>query len=119
VSEGFTWQKSSFSGGGDGNHCVEMAATATGLALRESDDPAAVLTSTPARLRALLAAVKRVAGWQKSSFSGGGDGNDCLELATYRQAPVLRESEDPTIVLATTPARLAALLAALKEPIAG
>jgi hypothetical protein len=52
--------------------------------------------------------------WQKSSFSGGGDGNNCLELSTAPTGPALRESHDPTTVLATTPTRLAALLSALK-----
>ncbi|MDX3531502.1 DUF397 domain-containing protein [Streptomyces sp. ID05-39B] len=31
------WQKSSFSGGGDGNNCLELASTPTTLHLRESD----------------------------------------------------------------------------------
>jgi hypothetical protein len=52
--------------------------------------------------------------WQKSSFSGGGDGNECLELATAPGHIALRESDDPTTTLATTPTRLAALLASLK-----
>jgi hypothetical protein len=26
--------------------------------------------------------------WQKSSFSGGGEGNDCLELATTGPTPL-------------------------------
>jgi hypothetical protein len=54
--------------------------------------------------------------WQKSSFSGGGDGNECLELAAAPIGPALRESDDPATVLATTPTRLAALLSALKTP---
>jgi hypothetical protein len=55
------WQKSSFSGTGDDNNCVELAASATSshLHLRESDDPGAVLTTGTAPLRSLLAAVKR------------------------------------------------------------
>ncbi|MCZ4099028.1 DUF397 domain-containing protein [Streptomyces sp. So13.3] len=52
------WRKSSFSGGGNGD-CVEVAAGDTGLVhLRESDDPLAVITTTPAALRALLRAAK-------------------------------------------------------------
>jgi hypothetical protein len=42
--------------------------------------------------------------WQKSSFSGGGEGNACLELATSAQALHLRESDYPTVLLTTTPA---------------
>jgi hypothetical protein len=47
--------------------------------------------------------------WRKSSFSA--DGNNCLELAMTPGAAVhIRESDDPAVVLNTTPARLAALL---------
>ncbi|MEV6178807.1 DUF397 domain-containing protein [Streptomyces sp. NPDC052015] len=42
------WQKSSFSGSGDGNNCLELAATPTTLRLRESDTPA---TASPQPLR--------------------------------------------------------------------
>ncbi|BCL29420.1 DUF397 domain-containing protein [Streptomyces aurantiacus] len=55
------WQKSSFSGGGDDEDCLEISATPTTLHLRESDTPAAVLSPTPTALNALLTAVKRVA----------------------------------------------------------
>ncbi|MGX9889968.1 DUF397 domain-containing protein [Streptomyces sp. NPDC002276] len=48
------WQKSSFSGGGDGNACIELATTPTTLHLRESDTPATFLTTTPTALAALL-----------------------------------------------------------------
>jgi hypothetical protein len=48
--------------------------------------------------------------WQKSSFSGGGEGNDCLELAAAPTTLHLRESDDPTTVLTTTPTSLAHLL---------
>ncbi|WP_328495353.1 DUF397 domain-containing protein [Streptomyces sp. NBC_00414] len=48
--------------------------------------------------------------WQKSSFSGGGDGNACVELATEPHAIRLRESDTPSIELVTTPVPLAHLL---------
>ncbi|WP_329219286.1 DUF397 domain-containing protein [Streptomyces sp. NBC_01485] len=49
------WQKSSFSGGGDGNDCVELAcATPTALHLRESDAPTTALTTSPTPLTHLL-----------------------------------------------------------------
>ncbi|USQ82404.1 DUF397 domain-containing protein [Streptomyces phaeoluteigriseus] len=51
------WQKSSFSGGGDGSNCLELASTPTTLHLRESDTPATVLTTTPAPLTHLLDAI--------------------------------------------------------------
>ncbi|GAB2878521.1 DUF397 domain-containing protein [Streptomyces mayteni] len=54
-----SWQKSSFSS--EGNNCLEVAAAPRGGAvlLRESDEPDTVLRATPARLRALLATVRR------------------------------------------------------------
>ncbi|WKX72395.1 DUF397 domain-containing protein [Streptomyces sp. XD-27] len=55
----FTWQKSSFSEPGS-DQCVEVAAGPTGTThLRESDDPAIVIRTNPAALRALMRAVKR------------------------------------------------------------
>ncbi|WP_406414424.1 DUF397 domain-containing protein [Streptomyces sp. NBC_01614] len=35
-----TWRKSSYSGGGDGNNCVEIAASPTHIAIRDSKAPA-------------------------------------------------------------------------------
>ncbi len=52
------WQKSSFSGGGDGNNCVELAAADGMMWLREGDVPGDVIAVTPAALRALLRTVK-------------------------------------------------------------
>ncbi|MFE6164729.1 DUF397 domain-containing protein [Streptomyces sp. NPDC056486] len=55
------WQKSSFSSGSDGASCVELASSDGTLLLRESDDPARVLTAAPEGLAALIRHV-RVAG---------------------------------------------------------
>ncbi|MCF4139412.1 DUF397 domain-containing protein [Streptomyces sp. Tue 6430] len=52
--------------------------------------------------------------WQKSSYSGPDDGNDCLELASTSATLHLRESDTPTTVLTTTPAPLAHLLDAIR-----
>ncbi|MEV1061741.1 DUF397 domain-containing protein [Streptomyces sp. NPDC050263] len=52
------WQKSTFSDGGNGNTCVELAASAQGTHLRESDTPATALTTTPAALAHLLAGIR-------------------------------------------------------------
>ncbi|MEU3786550.1 DUF397 domain-containing protein [Streptomyces sp900129855] len=52
------WQKSSFSGSGDGNACLELASTPTTLHLRESDTPATILTTTSAALAHLLAGIR-------------------------------------------------------------
>ncbi|UGY92255.1 DUF397 domain-containing protein [Streptomyces gobiensis] len=51
-----SWQKSSFSGPeGD---CVELAAINGEIALRESDEPHAVLSTDHVRLRALVSHIK-------------------------------------------------------------
>jgi hypothetical protein len=55
---GLKWQKSSFSGGGEGNDCLELASTATTCHLRESDTPATALTVTPTVLSQFLAAIR-------------------------------------------------------------
>ncbi|MEU2211057.1 DUF397 domain-containing protein, partial [Streptomyces hygroscopicus] len=45
--------------------------------------------------------------WQKSSYSADGPGNACVELAHAPGAAVLlRESDDPDVIIATTPAAL-------------
>ncbi|MFD3515372.1 DUF397 domain-containing protein [Streptomyces sp. NPDC058657] len=53
--------------------------------------------------------------WQKSSFSGGGEGNACVELASHAHTLLLRESEDPAHILTPAPTALAALLHHLRE----
>jgi hypothetical protein len=54
-----TWQKSSYSGGPEGN-CLYLATAPDGtLRLRESDTPDTILTATPASLAALLEVISR------------------------------------------------------------
>ncbi len=54
--------------------------------------------------------------WQKSTYSVGGDGNDCVELASSTPTTLhLRESETPVTVLTTTPAPLGDLLRAVRD----
>ncbi|WP_416977834.1 DUF397 domain-containing protein [Streptomyces sp. T028] len=48
--------------------------------------------------------------WQKSSFSGGAAGNECVELARSDRSLLLRESDDPARILPIAPSSLAALL---------
>ncbi|MEU0115507.1 DUF397 domain-containing protein [Streptomyces bobili] len=48
------WQKSTFSDGGEGDTCVELAVSPTHIHLRESDTPATALTTTPTALAQLL-----------------------------------------------------------------
>ncbi|MFJ5301302.1 DUF397 domain-containing protein [Streptomyces sp. NPDC088350] len=52
------WQKSTFSGGGEGNTCVELAAAPTTLHLRESDTPNTELTTTATPLTHLIHRIK-------------------------------------------------------------
>ncbi|MFI2641411.1 DUF397 domain-containing protein [Streptomyces sp. NPDC018610] len=42
------WRKSSYSGGGEGNTCVEIAALPSRIAIRDSKDPARAVLSVPA-----------------------------------------------------------------------
>ncbi|MEV6384507.1 DUF397 domain-containing protein [Streptomyces sp. NPDC051773] len=53
--------------------------------------------------------------WQRSTFSGGAEGNACIELAAAADAPALqlRESETPATVLASSPASIAQLVRAI------
>jgi uncharacterized protein DUF397 len=54
-------------------------------------------------------------GWQKSSFSGGGDGAECVEVsAGDRRRLRLRESEAPLRVFDASPAALAGLIRHVK-----
>ncbi|WP_190083632.1 DUF397 domain-containing protein [Streptomyces longisporoflavus] len=53
-----TWQKSSFSGGGDGANCVEIGLAQSTIHLRESDTPDQVLSTSPESLAALIRHVR-------------------------------------------------------------
>lgn len=54
--------------------------------------------------------------WQKSSFSGGDDGNNCVEVkANTTETVVLRESDSPHEVITTTPQALSGLIRHLKS----
>jgi hypothetical protein len=48
--------------------------------------------------------------WQKSTFSSGSDGANCVEIARDEGTLLLRESDDPTRILPVTRDQLAALL---------
>lgn len=43
--------------------------------------------------------------WQKSSFSGGGQGDACVEVADRRTHISIRDSKAPTRATLTFPAR--------------
>jgi hypothetical protein len=51
------WRKSSFSEDSDGN-CVEVALSGDDVLIRESDEPAAIVTTTPERLRTFLVGIR-------------------------------------------------------------
>ena len=52
--------------------------------------------------------------WRKSSFSGNGVDNACLELAAADGAIHLRESEAPATAIRTAPRPLAAFIRGAK-----
>ncbi|MEU6523710.1 DUF397 domain-containing protein [Streptomyces sp. NPDC046924] len=57
------WRKSTYSGGGEGNTCVEIAALSTHIAIRDSKAPARATLSFPARsFGAFIESVKRSRG---------------------------------------------------------
>ncbi|MGW6014164.1 DUF397 domain-containing protein [Streptomyces sp. NPDC055210] len=58
MNQALRWQKSTFSGGGDGNTCVEIATSPGTLHLRESDTPSVELTTTTGPLAHLILGVK-------------------------------------------------------------
>ncbi|MFD0309537.1 DUF397 domain-containing protein [Streptomyces sp. NPDC127119] len=57
--------------------------------------------------------------WQKSTFSDGGDGNTCVEIATSPGTLHLRESDRPGVELTTTTGPLARLIRGVKAGVVG
>lgn len=54
-----TWRKSSYSGGGDGNNCVEVASSPAHISIRDSKTPAiAALTFPHTAFTAFVTALK-------------------------------------------------------------
>ncbi|MFH8785878.1 DUF397 domain-containing protein [Streptomyces roseoverticillatus] len=52
--------------------------------------------------------------WQKSTFSGNEQTNDCVEVAAIGEVMALRESDTPVTIVRTTPSALGALIRTLK-----
>ncbi|MBT2384838.1 DUF397 domain-containing protein [Streptomyces sp. ISL-11] len=52
--------------------------------------------------------------WQKSSYSSGGEPENCIEIGGFPSATHLRESETPHTTLPLTPHRLAGLIRTLQ-----
>lgn len=59
--EALHWQKSTYSGGAEGNACVELAASRGAIHLRESDTPATALTTDTVTLAHLLEGIRNSA----------------------------------------------------------
>ncbi|MGW6293119.1 DUF397 domain-containing protein [Streptomyces sp. NPDC055058] len=56
--------------------------------------------------------------WRKSSYSGPGDGNECVEIANAPTRISVRDSKTPTRpTLSFTASVFAVFLDALKEPV--
>lgn len=54
--------------------------------------------------------------WRKSSYSGGGDGNNCVEIAPYDSRIAIRDSKTPARATLSVPAgAFAAFVEALKS----
>jgi hypothetical protein len=54
-----TWQKSSFSAGDDGDHCIELTDGAMArIALREGDDPLVAMSASPTLVASLIRHLK-------------------------------------------------------------
>ena len=55
--------------------------------------------------------------WRKSSYSGEGDGNDCVEIANSPTHVAVRDTKTPARATLTVPAgAFTALIEALKTP---
>ncbi|MEV8405660.1 DUF397 domain-containing protein [Streptomyces niveus] len=52
--------------------------------------------------------------WQKSSFSGGDDNQNCVELAHTDGQILMRESDVPDTIVTTSPEKLRAFLLGVK-----
>ncbi|MFG2938271.1 DUF397 domain-containing protein [Streptomyces sp. NPDC048282] len=54
--------------------------------------------------------------WRKSSYSGPGDGNECVEMSTTPTHTAVRDSKAPTRAILTFPAgAFGAFVGALKS----
>lgn len=59
----------------------------------------------------------RPGAWQRSSFSGSGDGNNCVEIATLPTRIAIRDSKRPTRGTLSFPAAaFADFVASLRSP---
>ncbi|MEU3253273.1 DUF397 domain-containing protein [Streptomyces sp. NPDC006997] len=55
--------------------------------------------------------------WRKSTYSDGGDGNTCVEIAELPDGIAIRDSKTPTRAILTFPApSFSAFVSHLKKP---
>jgi hypothetical protein len=62
MTEALCWRKSTYSGGADGNTCVEIAELPTRIAIRDSKAPARGMLSVPTNLFAAFVAALKASG---------------------------------------------------------
>ncbi|MFJ9213557.1 DUF397 domain-containing protein [Streptomyces sp. NPDC102264] len=53
--------------------------------------------------------------WRKSSKSSDDEDSNCLELAEHGDEILMRESDNPDVIIHTTPTRLRAFLDSAKQ----
>ncbi|MDI3388228.1 DUF397 domain-containing protein [Streptomyces sp. B-S-A8] len=58
TAESINWQKSSYSEGGEGGQCIELAVADRGILIRESDEPDRTVATSSEKLRAFVLGVK-------------------------------------------------------------
>jgi F420-0:gamma-glutamyl ligase len=115
---GIEWRKSSYSGGNQGDACVEVGVGVPGVVpVRDSKDPQGpVLTFTPSAWTAFLAEARDFS-WHKSSYSGGDQGSECVEVGVGAPGVVpVRDSKDPQgPVLTFTPSAWTAFVTSVRD----
>ncbi|MFI8816432.1 MULTISPECIES: DUF397 domain-containing protein [unclassified Streptomyces] len=53
--------------------------------------------------------------WRKSTKSSGAEGNNCLEVAEVGGEILMRESDNPDVIIRTTRVKLRAFLGGAKD----
>jgi hypothetical protein len=118
------WHKSSHSGPGDGDSCVEIADNPSHVGIRDTKNRArGPLTFSNSSFTPFLDSLKCAqftpmppGTWRRSSHSGGGDGNACVEIADGHTRTAVRDSKAPTRAVLSFPAEaFSAFLDALKH----
>jgi hypothetical protein len=106
------WHKSSHSGPGDGDSCVEIAGNPSRVGIRDTKNRAhGPLTFSSSSFTPFLDSLKCArftpmphGTWRRSSHSGGGDGNACVEIAHRSSRIAVRDSKAPARATLAFPA---------------